>query len=70
MAIARSRDYVRLPVPITEVIQKILARRRAKIREREANQLLSHKATENAPRPLPTAATWQQRTPPLYRVKK
>ena len=53
---------------LAEVLQKILAHCRAEIRQEDADQLLPQKAVEGLTRPLPTPATWQQRTPPHIEV--
>ncbi len=53
---------------LAEALQKILAHCRAEIRQEDANQLLPQQAAEDPARPLPTPATWQQRTPPHIEV--
>jgi transposase len=53
---------------LSEVLQEILGHCRAEIRQGEALPPQLEKAGEEPIRPLPTAATWQQRTP--ARVKK
>src|SRR5260370_33634804 len=53
---------------LAEVLQKILAHCRAEVRQEDAGQLLPHKAVEGLTRPLPSPATWQQRTPPHIEV--
>jgi len=61
-------DRFHLVRNLAEVLQKILAHCRAEIRQEDADQLLPHKAGEGLTRPLPTPATWQQRTPPHIEV--
>src|SRR6266404_3190715 len=53
---------------LSEVLQEILGHCRAEIRQGEAPLPQLEKAGEEPTRPLPTAATWQQRTP--AQVKK
>jgi transposase len=53
---------------LSEVLQEILGHCRAEIRQRETPVPELEKTGEERTRPLPTAATWQQRTP--IRVKK
>jgi transposase len=53
---------------LAEAVQKILAHCRAEIRQEDPDQLLPQKAAEDPARPLPTPATWQQRTPPHIEV--
>src|SRR6266567_9284058 len=53
---------------LSEVLQEILGHCRAEIRQAEAPLPQLEKAEEERTRPLPTAATWQQRTP--AQVKK
>lgn len=53
---------------LSEVLQEILGHCRAEIRQGEAALPQLEQAGEEPTRPLPTAATWQQRTP--ARVKK
>src|SRR5712691_4118748 len=48
---------------LSEVLQEILGHCRAEIRQGEAPLPQLEKAGEEPTRPLPTAATWQQRTP-------
>src|SRR6266704_1850966 len=48
---------------LSEVLQEILGHCRAEIRQGEASLPQLEKAAEEPTRPLPTAATWQQRTP-------
>jgi transposase len=61
-------DRFHLVRNLAEVLEKILAHCRAEIRKLDADQLLPQKTTEDAPRPFPTAATWQQHTPPHIEV--
>jgi transposase len=61
-------DRFHLVRNLAEVLQKILAHCRAEIRQADADQLLPHEAGERLPHPLPTPATWQQRTPPHIEV--
>ena len=61
-------DRFHLVRNLAEVLQKILAHCRAEIRQEDADQLLPHEAGEGLPHPLPTPATWQQRTPPHIEV--
>jgi transposase len=61
-------DRFHLVRNLAEVLQKILAHCRAEIRQEDADQLLPQKAAEEPARPLPTPATWQQRTPPHIEV--
>jgi transposase len=56
-------DRFHLVRNLAEVLEKVLAHCRAEIRQADSDQLPLQKAAEEAPRPLPTAATWQQRTP-------
>src|SRR6266699_5184908 len=53
---------------LSEVLQEILGHCRAEIRQGEAPRPQLEKAVKEPTRPLPTAATWQQRTP--AQVKK
>ncbi len=53
---------------LSEVLREILGHRRAEIRQGETPPPELEKTGEERTRPLPTAATWQQRTP--IRVKK
>ncbi len=53
---------------LSEVLREILGHCRAEIRQAEAPVPQLEKAAEEHTRPLPTAATWQQRTP--IQVKK
>jgi transposase len=53
---------------LSEVLREILGHCRAEIRQAEAPVPQLEKAAEELTRPLPTAATWQQRTP--IQVKK
>ena len=48
---------------LSEVLQEILGHCRAEIRQGETSLPQLEKAGEEPTRPLPTAATWQQRTP-------
>jgi transposase len=48
---------------LSEVLQEILGHCRAEIRQGEAPMPQLEKAGKEPTRPLPTAATWQQRTP-------
>src|SRR6266699_3908767 len=48
---------------LSEVLQEILGHCRAEIRQGEAPLPQLEKAAEEPTRPLPTVATWQQRTP-------
>src|SRR5438876_39404 len=48
---------------LSEVLQEILGHCRAEIRQGEAPRPQLEKAGKELTRPLPTAATWQQRTP-------
>jgi len=48
---------------LSEVLQEILGHCRAEIRQGGAPLPQLEKAAEEPPRPLPSAATWQQRTP-------
>src|SRR5207248_242930 len=48
---------------LSEVLQEILGHCRAEIRQGEAPLPQLEKAGEEHTRPLPTATTWQQRTP-------
>src|SRR6266566_3695007 len=48
---------------LSEVLQEILGHCRAEIRQGEAPTPQLEKAAEEPTRPLPTVATWQQRTP-------
>lgn len=57
-------DRFHLVRNLAEVLQKILAHCRAEIRHGDVEQPASEQATEDPARPLPTPATWQQRTPP------
>src|SRR6266702_309018 len=63
-------DRFHLVRNLSEVLREILGHCRAEIRQAEAPEPLLEKAPEEEEhtRPLPTAATWQQRTP--ARVKK
>src|SRR6266699_2716990 len=61
-------DRFHLVRNLAEVLQKLLAHCRAEIRQQDADQLLPQKAAEEPARPLPTPATWQQRTPPHIEV--
>src|SRR6266699_1286208 len=61
-------DRFHLVRNLAEVLQKILAHCRAEISQEDADQLLPQKAAEEPARPLPTPATWQQRTPPHIEV--
>ena len=56
-------DRFHLVRNLAEVLQKILAHCRAEIRQADADQQLLPKAGAGLARPLPTPATWQQRTP-------
>ena len=56
-------DRFHLVRNLAEVLEKILAHCRAEIRQGDGEQLAPAKATEELPRPLPTPALWQQRTP-------
>jgi transposase len=56
-------DRFHLVRNLAEVLEKILAHCRAEIRQADSDQPPLEKAAEETPRPLPTAATWQQRTP-------
>jgi transposase len=56
-------DRFHLVRNLAEVLQKILAHCRAEIRQADSDQPPQQKAGEEAPHPLPTAASWQQRTP-------
>jgi len=56
-------DRFHLVRNLAEVLEKILAHCRAEIRQGDGEQLAPAKATEELPRPLPTPAIWQQRTP-------
>src|SRR5258708_2174490 len=57
-------DRFHLVRNLAEVLQKLLAHCRAKIRQPEADQLALEKQAEDPVRSLPTPAAWQQRTPP------
>jgi transposase len=48
---------------LSEVIREILGHCRAEIRQGDASMPQAEMAEEERSRPLPTAATWQQRTP-------
>ncbi len=61
-------DRFHLVRNLAEVLQKILAHCRAEIRQEDADLLVPLKAAGNPARPLPTPATWQQRTPPHIEV--
>jgi transposase len=61
-------DRFHLVRNLAEVLQKILAHCRAEIRQEDADQLPPPKAAGDPARPLPTPATWQQRTPPHIEV--
>jgi transposase len=61
-------DRFHLVRNLAEVLQKILGHCRAEIRQEDTDQLLPHKAAGDCTRPLPTPATWQQRTPPHIEV--
>ena len=50
---------------LSEVLREILGHCRAEIRQAEAPWPQLEKAEEERTRPLPTAATWQQRTPAM-----
>jgi transposase len=56
-------DRFHLVRNLAEALQKILAHCRAEIRQADSDQTPQQKAGEEAPHPLPTAASWQQRTP-------
>src|SRR5437764_8252988 len=56
-------DRFHLVKNLSEVLQEILGHCRAEIRQAEAPRPQLEKAGEEPTRPLPTAATWQQRTP-------
>lgn len=56
-------DRFHLVRNLAEVLPKILAHCRAEIRQADTDQQLLSKAGEGLARPLPTPATWQQRTP-------
>src|SRR5215469_12695081 len=56
-------DRFHLVKNLSEVLQEILGHCRAEIRQEEGAVSELEKATEEPVRPLPTAATWQQRTP-------
>jgi transposase len=56
-------DRFHLVRNLAEVLEKILAHCRAEIRQADSAQPSEPKAGEEVPRPLPTAASWQQRTP-------
>ena len=62
-------DRFHLVKNLSEVLQEILGHCRAEIRQGEAPVPPLEKEAEEPTRPLPTAATWQQRTPPAH-VKK
>lgn len=61
-------DRFHLVRNLAEVLPKILAHCRAEIRQEETDQLLPPKLAGEPARPLPTPATWQQRTPPHIEV--
>lgn len=56
-------DRFHLVRNLAEVLQKILAHCRAEIRQTDSDQPEVLEAAEEAARPLPTSATWQQCTP-------
>jgi transposase len=56
-------DRFHLVKNLSEVLQQILGHCRAEIRQAEAEQFPMQNAAEPRPRPLPTPALWQQRTP-------
>src|SRR5437588_6872578 len=56
-------DRFHLVKNLSEVLQEILGHCRAEIRQGEAPRPQLEKAAEEPTRPLPTATTWQQRTP-------
>jgi transposase len=56
-------DRFHLVKNLSEVLQQILGHCRAEIRQAEAEQFPMQNAVEPRPRPLPTPALWQQRTP-------
>jgi DNA-directed RNA polymerase specialized sigma24 family protein len=56
-------DRFHLVGNLAEVLEKILAHCRAEIRQAGSPQPPLPSAGEEAPRPLPTVASWQQRTP-------
>ena len=56
-------DRFHLVKNLSEVLQEILGHCRAEIRQGEAPLPQVEKAAAEPTRPLPTAATWQQRTP-------
>ena len=57
-------DRFHLVRNLAEVLQVILGHCRAEIRQVESTSPSPEKSTEKNARPLPTATTWQQRTPP------
>ncbi len=56
-------DRFHLVRNLAETLQKVLAHCRAEIRQGASDPLVLEKGAEPATRPLPTTATWQQRTP-------
>ena len=63
-------DRFHLVRNLAEVLPKILAHCRAEIRQADTDQLPPPKAAGDPARPLPTPATWQQRTPPHIEVAR
>ena len=61
-------DRFHLVRNLAEVLPKILAHCRAEIRQGDGDLPFPQKAAEEAPRPLPTPASWQQRTPPHIEI--
>ena len=57
-------DRFHLVRNLAETLQVILGHCRAEIRQAESPSPAPEKTTEKNVRPLPTATTWQQRTPP------
>ena len=61
-------DRFHLVRNLAEILPKILAHCRAEIRQEDTDRVLPPKAAGDPARPLPTPATWQQRTPPHVEV--
>ncbi|HEU5383568.1 MAG TPA: ISL3 family transposase, partial [Ktedonobacteraceae bacterium] len=61
-------DRFHLVRNLSEALQKVLAHCRTEIRQQDTEGLLPDREAEEQDRPLPTPATWQQRTPPHIEI--